>query len=94
MNAQQNAPISDRVSSLSARVFSYSRHIVKREGPGDEVGELFKTDFPRVLRFPVPLDKGNEDSWNEIRRTRTTRKWFVHAQVSERLKLSLLSLQK
>ena len=27
---------------------------------------LFKTDFPRVLRFPVPLDKGNEDSGDEI----------------------------
>ena len=27
---------------------------------------LFKTDFPRVLRFPVPLDKGNEGSGDEI----------------------------
>ena len=27
---------------------------------------LFKTDFPRVLRFPVPLDKGNEGSRDEI----------------------------
>ena len=27
---------------------------------------LFKTDFPRVLRFPVPLDKGNGGSGNEI----------------------------
>ena len=27
---------------------------------------LFKTDFPRVLRFPVPQDKGNEGSGDEI----------------------------
>ena len=27
---------------------------------------LFKTDFPRVLRFPVSLDKGNEGSGDEI----------------------------
>ena len=38
MNAQYNSPISDRVSSLCARVFSYRRHIGKREDPGDEVG--------------------------------------------------------
>ena len=27
---------------------------------------LFKTDLPRVLRFPVPLDKGNEGSGDKI----------------------------
>ena len=26
-----------------------------------------QTDLPRVLRFPVPLDKGNGGSGNEIR---------------------------
>ena len=38
MNVQKNAPISDRFSSLCARVLSYRRHIGKREDPGDEVG--------------------------------------------------------
>ena len=34
---------------------------------GDENGILlFKTDFPRVLRFPVPQDKGNVGSGDEI----------------------------
>ena len=35
---------------------------------------LFKTDFPRVLRFPVPLDKGNEGFGDEI-----ARDWEFHA---------------
>ena len=37
MNAQYNAPISDRFSSLCARVFLLPRQ--KREDPGNEVGE-------------------------------------------------------
>ena len=41
MNAQCNAPISDRFSSLCARVFYRRSAILKNrrgEGPGDEVG--------------------------------------------------------
>ena len=31
---------------------------------------LFEMDFPRVVRFPVPLDKGNDCSGDEIVITR------------------------
>ena len=40
MNAQCNAPISDRFSSLCARVFYRNR---RGEGPGDEVDCEFAT---------------------------------------------------
>ena len=46
MNAQCNAPISDRFSSLCARVFYRRSAILKNrrgEGPGDEVDQFLKT---------------------------------------------------
>ena len=74
MNAQCNAPISDRFSSLCARVFYRRSAILKNrrgEGPGDEVAGwaefplLFKMVAPRALVFR-PLVKGNDDSGNDI----------------------------
>ena len=39
------------------------RHV----GSGNEIGILlFEMDFPSVVRFPVPLDKGNDCSRDEI----------------------------
>ena len=46
MNAQCNAPISDRFSSLCARVFYRRSAILKNrrgEGPGDEVGPFYSS---------------------------------------------------
>ena len=51
MNAQCNAPISDRFSSLCARVFYRRSAILKNrrgEGPGDEVA-----NDPGKIRFEV-----------------------------------------
>ena len=39
---------------------------------------IFKTDFPRVIRFPVPLDKHNEGSADKID------KMTVYTQFSKR----------
>ena len=54
MNAQCNAPISDRFSSLCARVFYRRSAILKNrrgEGPGDEVANshLYVTPVVRIL---------------------------------------------
>ena len=50
MNAQCNAPISDRFSSLCARVFYRRSAILKNrrgEGPGDEVGSFVPDRWSR-----------------------------------------------
>ena len=57
MNAPWNAPISDRFSSLCARVFSCRRHIGKREDPGDEVeGTIDQENLSFSVRSFESLD--------------------------------------
>ena len=42
----------------------------KARGLWERDSLLFEMDFPRVVRFPVPLDKGNDCSGDEIVITR------------------------
>ena len=100
MNVQCNAPISDRFSSLCARVFYRRSAILKNrrgEGPGDEVGAfgcLVSSIRTSRLASGFSVKSTRSPSW--IRTVISRRLCFVHIPMSSasRELISPMSLHK